>query len=113
MKKTIDTRICEVTVYDDQALVTRRGVVQLTGEEHELVIAQLPMTLVSESVRARSVGTVGVRLSVVRTERTSTSKANAQEIAQLTQEIEQVEEQKRQAQDCLTLLNLQRTFVKN
>ncbi len=113
MKKTIDTRICEVTVYDDQALVTRRGVVQLTGEEHELVIAQLPITLVSESVRARSVGTVGVRLSGVRTERTSTSKANVQEIAQLTQEIEQVEEQKRQAQDCLILLNLQRTFVKN
>jgi hypothetical protein len=39
MNKTVDTRICEVTVYNDQAQVTRRGVVQLTGEEHELVIA--------------------------------------------------------------------------
>ncbi|HEY9612154.1 DUF4140 domain-containing protein, partial [Allocoleopsis sp.] len=45
MNKTVDTRICEVTVYSNQALVTRRGVVQLTGDEHELVIAQLPVTL--------------------------------------------------------------------
>ncbi|HEY9596655.1 MAG TPA: mucoidy inhibitor MuiA family protein, partial [Cyanophyceae cyanobacterium] len=36
-----------------------------------------------------------------------------QEIAQLTQDIGQLEDQKRQVQDLLSLLNLQRTFVKN
>lgn len=112
MNKTVDTRICEVTVYDDQALVTRRGIVQLTGEEHELVIAQLPVTLISESVRASSSGTVAVRLLGVRTERTYTTEAIAPEIAPLTQEIEQMEEQKRHAQDRLTQLTLQRNFVK-
>jgi uncharacterized protein (TIGR02231 family) len=112
MNKTVDTRICEVTVYDDQALVTRRGVVQLTGEEHELVIAQLPVTLISESVRASSSGTVAVRLLEVRTERTYTTEAIAPEIPSLTQEIEQLEEQKRLAQDLLTQLTLQRNFVK-
>lgn len=112
MNKTVDTRICEVTLYDEQVLVTRRGVVELTGKEHELIIAQLPMTLVSESVRASSSGTVAVRLLGVRTERTNTTKASEPEIAQFTQEIEQVEEQKRQAQDLLTRLNLQRNFVK-
>ncbi len=99
-------------MYDDQALVTRRGVVQLTGKEHELVISQLPVTLVSESVRASSSGTVAVRLLGVRTERTHATEPIAPEIAQLAQEIEQVEEQKRQAQDLLTQLNLQRNFVK-
>jgi uncharacterized protein (TIGR02231 family) len=113
MNKTVDTRISEVTVYSDQALVTRRGVVQLTGEERELVIAQLPVALLSDSVRVSGNGTVAVRLLGVRTERTSSNEELADKVAQLTQDIGQLEEQKRSIQDHLTLLNLQRTFVKN
>ncbi len=113
MNKTVDTHISEVTVYANQAQVTRRGVVQLTGEEHELVITQLPVTLLSESVRASGKGSVAVRLLGVRTERTYVKEAIAQETSQLTPEIGQVEEQKRYLQDQLTLLNLQRNFVKS
>lgn len=113
MSKTIDTHICEVTVYNDQALVMRRGVVHLTGEERELVITQLPMTLRSESVRVSGSGAVAVRLLGVRTERVYETKSVVPEIAQLTQDIGQLEDQKRQIQDLLSLLNLQRTFVKN
>jgi uncharacterized protein (TIGR02231 family) len=113
MNKKVDTRICEVTVYSNQALVTRRGVIQLTGEEHEVVIAQLPVTLLSESVRVRSIGAVGVQLLGVRTERTCATEEVEQKVAQLNHEIGQLEEQKRQVQDLLTLLNLQRNFVKS
>lgn len=113
MNKTVDTRICDVTVYSNQALVTRRGVVQLTGDEHELVIAQLPVTLLSESIRVRNSGALRVRLLGVRTERTCATEEVAQKIAQLNQEIGQIEEQKRPVQDGLTLLNLQRNFVKS
>lgn len=112
MQKTVDTRICEVTVYDDQALVTRKGVVQLTGTEQELIVDQLPLSLISESVRASGKGTA-VRLLGVRTERTLTTEVIAQNLAQLQQDIEQLEDQKRQGQDLLTLLNLQRNFVKS
>jgi len=55
--KTVDTRICEVTVYTDRARVTRRGTVSLTGNETELAIASLPATLETESVRATGSGT--------------------------------------------------------
>ena len=113
MNKTVDIQICEVTVYNNQALVTRRGVVQLTGVEHELLIAQLPVTLLSESVRVKSTGAVGGRLLGVRTERIYTTGEVEEKIAQLNQEIAQIEEQKRQVQDVLTLLNLQRNFVKS
>src|SRR5919199_2877327 len=113
MNKTVDTRISEVTVYSNQALVTRRGVVQLTGDEHELVIAQLPVTLLSESVRVRSRGGVGVRLLGVRTERNCATEEVAQKVVQINREIGQIEEHKRQVQDGLTLLNLQRNFVKS
>ena len=113
MNKTVDTHIREVTVYDDRALVTRQGVVQLTGEEHELVIAQLPVTLVSESVRASGTGTVAVQLLGVRTERTFTTEAIAHRVAELNREIGKVEEEKRHVQDQLALLNLQRNFIKS
>jgi len=113
MNKTVDTRICEVTVYENQALVMRKGVVQLTGEERELLIAELPTTLISESLRASGKGTVAVRLLGVRCERTYVTEEVAQDLTPLTQEIEQIEEQRRQIQDALTQLNLQRNFVKN
>jgi uncharacterized protein (TIGR02231 family) len=113
MNKTVDTRIGEVTVYSDKALVTRRGVVHLTGEERELIVAQLPISLLTESVRVRSMSAVGARLLGVRTERASATEAVEQKVAQLTQEIGQIEEQKRSGQDVLTLLNLQRNFIKS
>lgn len=113
MQKTVDTRICEVTVYAERALVTRRGIVQLTGEQQDVTIAPLPATLLSESVRARSTGTVPVRLLGVRAQRLHTTQVSNSEIARLTQEIEFLEERKRQGQDSLTLFNLQRNFVKS
>lgn len=111
MNKTVDTRIQEVTVYDDRALVTRRGIVELTGEEHELVVVQLPVTLLSESVRATGTG-VAVRLLGVRTERIYTTEAIAHQVSELNQSISSVESEKRSIQDELTLLNLQRNFIK-
>ncbi|HEY9601928.1 MAG TPA: mucoidy inhibitor MuiA family protein [Allocoleopsis sp.] len=113
MQNTVDTRICEVTVYADRALVTRRGIVQLTGEQQDVTIAPLPVTLLSESVRARSTGTVPVRLLGVRTQRWHTTPVSNLEVARLTQEIESLEERKRQGQDLLALLHLQRNFVKS
>lgn len=110
MNKTVDTQIQKVVVYEDRALVTRRGIVQLTGEEHELMIAQLPVTLLSESVRATGTG-VAVRLLGVRTERIFTTGMSENQ-AQIQQLIGQIEAEKRAIQDELTLLNLQRNFIK-
>lgn len=111
MNKTVDTCIQEVTVYDDRALVKRRGVVQLTGKENELIVAQLPTTLVSESVRATGIG-VAVRLLGVRTERIYTTEAIAPQVSELQQSIAKIEDEKRLTVDQLALLNLQRNFIK-
>ncbi|MBD0311085.1 MAG: DUF4140 domain-containing protein, partial [Microcoleus sp. T1-bin1] len=87
--KTIDTRICEVTVYTDRALVTRRGTVGLTGNERELAIASLPATLETESVRATGAGTVAVRLLGVRSDRVFSSEPAGDRTAELTQQIQE------------------------
>ena len=111
--KTIDTRICEVTVYTDRALVTRRGTVALTGNERELAIASIPATLETESVRATGAGTVAVRLLGVRSERVFSSEPVADGIAELTQQIKELETQNRAIKDKLGARRIQLKFVED
>jgi uncharacterized protein (TIGR02231 family) len=109
--KTIDTRICEVTVYTDRALVTRRGTVALTGNEGELAIASIPATLDTESVRATGAGTVAVQLLGVRTETVFSSEPVADGIAELTQQIQELQTQRRAINDKITARKIQLKFV--
>lgn len=109
--KTLDTRISEVTVYTDRARVTRRGTVALTGDETELTIASLPATIETESVRATGSGTVAVRLLGVRSETVFSSEPVADRTAALTQQIQELQTQKRAIEDKLAARKIQLKFV--
>jgi uncharacterized protein (TIGR02231 family) len=111
--KTIDTRICEVTVYTDRALVTRRGTLALTGNERELAIASLPATLETESLRATGAGTVAVRLLGVRSHTVFSSEPVGDRTAELTQQIQELETQKLVIDDKITARRIQLQFVKD
>src|SRR6476469_1028310 len=111
--KTLDTSISKVTVYTDRALVTRRGTVSLTGNERELAIVSLPATLEPESVRATGAGTVAVRLLGVRRGRVFSSEPIADGIAELTQQIQELETQKRAIKDKLVARKIQLKFVED
>ena len=111
--KTIDTRICEVTVYTDRALVTRRGTVGLTGNERELAIASLPATLETESVRATGAGTVAVRLLGVRSETVFSREPVGDRTAELTQQIQELETQKRAIDVQIASRKIQVKFFEN
>ncbi|MCL1471325.1 mucoidy inhibitor MuiA family protein [Argonema antarcticum] len=109
--KTLDTRISEVTVYSDRARVTRRCAVELSGAERQLVITGLPVILQRESVRVTGAGTVAVRLLAVRTDRIYATEPVAEKVAQLTQQIQEIQEQKRTIKDVLASLQLQHKFI--
>ena len=109
--KTLDTRISEVTVYTDRARVTRRGTVALTGNETELTIASLPATLETDSVRATGSGTIAVRLLGVRTETVFSSEPVADRTAELTQQIQELQTQRRAIEDKLAARKIQLKFV--
>ncbi|MCL1464641.1 mucoidy inhibitor MuiA family protein [Argonema galeatum] len=109
--KTLDTCISEVTVYSDRARVTRRCAVELNGAERQLIITGLPVILEPESVRVTGEGTVAVRLLAVRTDRIYATEPVAEKVAQLTQQIQEIEEQKRTIKDVLSSLQLQHKFI--
>lgn len=109
-RKTVQSEIVAVTVYSDRALVTRRGVIDLTGIEQELVITPVPKTLETESVRVSGTGTVGVRLVGVSSDRIYTTEPVA-ELAHLRRQIQQLEAEKRHLQAQVDALALQSTFI--
>lgn len=67
-RKPVETSIAAVTVYVNQALITRRGMVSLTGQEQELLIEGLPARLQPESIQVSGIGTVTVQFQGARLE---------------------------------------------
>ncbi|RCJ17923.1 hypothetical protein A6S26_29855 [Nostoc sp. ATCC 43529] len=110
-RKTVESEIVAVTVYADRALVTRRGVVSLTGIERELLITPVPVTLETESVRVSGTGTVGVRLLGVSSDRIYTTEPVVERVAHLTRQIQQLEAEKRHLQAQIDALALQSSFI--
>ncbi|MEH2071815.1 MAG: mucoidy inhibitor MuiA family protein [Nostoc sp.] len=110
-RKTVESEIVAVIVYADRVLVTRRGVVYLTGVERELVITPVPITLETESVRVGGTGTVGVRLQGVSSDRIYTTEPVAERVAHLTRQIQQLEAEKRHLQAQVDALALQSSFI--
>jgi uncharacterized protein (TIGR02231 family) len=111
MRQIVDTQIAEVTVYSDRARVTRRGKGTLAGQEQELAIVGLPMTLQTESVRATGAGTVAVRLMGVRTEKVFSTEPVGERVAQLTKAIQQLKKRKRLIHNQLASRQLPRRFI--
>ena len=110
-RNIVETDVIAVAVYTNRALVTRRGVVELSGQETELIVSQLPVTLDTESVRVSGKGNVAVRLLGVNVEKIYTTESVVARVSQLHQQIEQLEAQKRQFQAQMDALALQSRFI--
>ena len=112
MKKNIDAAIAAVTVYTDRALVTRKNTISLTGDESELILSKLPVTLLQESVRVTGKGTSKVSILGVRVESIFTPEASVESIAQLDRQIQTLQTQKVSIENQLSSRQLQINFIK-
>ncbi len=111
--KFLETRITEVTIYSEQARVTRRGKIVLTGKEKELRIAAIPMTLKPESLIAKGSGTMPVRLLGIRTEKILSRQSIENKANHFFRKIQQLEEQKRTCEYQIKVRELQLKFIEN
>lgn len=108
---SLETHIVAVTVYTDQALITRRGKLTLTGQEQALTLTHLPLALKPESVRASGVGNVAVQLRDVQAERLYATEPVVDRIAQLTAQIEQLTDEQQAINDRIAADAIQRKFI--
>ncbi|WP_339381055.1 mucoidy inhibitor MuiA family protein [Brasilonema sp. UFV-L1] len=111
MPTTVETGIVAVTVYTKQALVTRRGAIALTGQERELKIVQLPVTIETESIRVSGRAEVAVHLLGVSTERVNCCEPFAERLTNLTKQIQQLEAEWNLLQAQIDAFALQSRFI--
>ncbi len=107
----IETKITTVTVYSDRALVIRKGKIQLTGEETELVVSHLPLSVDNNSIRVSGKGTTLVKILAIRTETFFSTQSSNNEIAKLEQELEDLNKQRQNYQDRIEAVNLKNQFI--
>lgn len=85
---TLTTEIAEVVVFADRARVTRRGSLALTTGVHSIEIANLPLALQPDSVRAAGGGTAHAALLGVDVQHVFFAETPAAEVLALEQQIE-------------------------
>ena len=93
MKKNIEAAIAAVTVYTDRALVTRKNTISLTGEETEIILPQLPVVILPDSVRVTGKGTSAVNILGVRIKNIFTSETAIATLAELESQIQTLKTQ--------------------
>jgi len=87
----VETRIEEAAVYVDRARVTRRGRVRLAAGLHELIVEDLPETLLPDSARAAARAAVPARLLGADVRRTFHAEPPEQPVAELQARVEELE----------------------
>src|SRR3990172_5000847 len=89
----LSTQVAAVTLFADRARVTRRGRAQLAAGEHCLVVSDLPLSLVAESVRASGKGTARAQLAGVTTHLEQFSETPAEAARDLEHRVRDAEDQ--------------------
>ena len=112
MKKNIEAAIAAVTVYTDRALVVRKNTILLTGQETEIILPQLPVALLPDSVRVTGKGTSAVSILGVRIKSIFTSEASIASVAELESQIQILKTQKTALDNRSQVQKLQLNFIK-
>ncbi len=107
----IATEIAAVTCYSQQARIQRQGQIELDGSETALLLENLPLSLVPESLRVAGRGSQPVRILGVRSEHHYGTAPSAPQLAQLQAQLDEADAQQRSLQDRLKALNLQQQVL--
>ena len=91
--KPFSTTITAVTVYPDRARITRTGTAALDAGNNQLIIEELPMRMIPESLRTAAHGTVRARLLGAQVQKKHYVETPSETIRQLEEQIEALQEE--------------------
>lgn len=104
------SKITEVTVYPDRALVNRAALLEIKSGIHEIIFSHLPVTLMDESLRVSGKGRAEVKLLSVEAKRSFLEKSPQDKVRKLEKEIEELKDGERVFLDELNTLQEKREF---
>jgi len=100
----VHSKVVSVTVYPQNAFVTRAADIKLTPGSYKLVLSGLPIDLVDESVRAEGEGVAKVDIGEIGVRKVFLEKAHQEEISKLEGEIQKLEDTERGLKDSIDVL---------
>jgi len=107
----LNTSITDVTVYTDRARITRRGTLKLETSTQSLEIAELPLALNPDSLRASARGSARARLLGAQVNRTFYTETPSERARQLEQEIEKLQDELKRLEDRAGLIKQSRAYL--
>lgn len=108
-----DSKVMEVTVFKDRALVTREATKKITAGEHVVVFSGLTQDLQDESVRISANGAGTVKILDVKVERKFVTEHQTEKIEELESKIENLKQQLQVSQDQISVYNSKKEFVES
>lgn len=107
----IESKISAVTVYADRAVVSRVGETQLQAGAAELVFANLPESLVEQSLQFSGAGTAAVTILDVSARRTFLERTANDRLKAAEGKLEALNKEMRRLNDQVDLLNARRAMI--
>lgn len=107
----LDSTISAVTVYADRAVVTRTAAVDLATGQAELVFANLPESLLDQSLQVSGRGTAQVQILDVSARRTFVDFTPNERVKQLEEQLLELRRADRRLEDEIAVLAAQRGAI--
>lgn len=89
----VESKIDSVTVFNDRALVIRKGEVSVSAGEHELVFSDLPIAILDNSLRAEGGGTAKAVITGLCIDKIFLEEPGLERIKELKEEIEAIKDE--------------------
>lgn len=110
-EKSLDSKITQVVVYPDRALVTRQAAIRLEKGTHELRLEALPGSIEEDSISAKGEGETKVKLFGVRLDRMPLRGAQLPRAREIEIQIEKLNDLNLEIQNQKQILQEKRNFL--
>jgi len=107
----VNSQISAVTVYTDRAVVTRTATVNLAGGQAELVFANLPDSLLEQSLQVSGRGTAQALILDVSARRTFVDFTPNERLKQLEEQLRGLQAEDRKLEDEVGVITAQRSAI--
>ena len=106
-----DSKIKEVSIYPDSALITRAAGLNLKPGEYKIILADIKPEIDENSLRVSSNNNSEVKLFGAQLKREQLEKAPAENVKKLQDEIQALQDQKKKIEDRKEVLSQEKSFL--
>ena len=109
----VNSKVVSATVFRNRALVTRQGGINLPKGISKVIISNLPIDLLDETIRATATGSGTVKILEIKIESKNSYEIQQSEVKRISQKIDSLTNLINDKEDKLTVLNYKRGIIES